>query len=76
MLDVELVSQREVQQIILEVCTGDGATEDDMKVAVDWAQETRLRAILLLGVLQGKMGMGVEDGEVTFYMKQVSDNQN
>lgn len=75
MSDLELLTQKEVENVILNLCSN-GATEDDMRVVLDWAEETRLRAILLQSVLQGIVNVGVENGEVVFSKVSLCDNPN
>lgn len=69
MAEAEILSEREVEQVIMAVLYGRGegsATEEELKQAVAWAEEARIDAACLENVLSGRMWLDVRNGEMVF----------
>lgn len=64
-----LLTEAEIQFLMLATIDGSEtgiATEDEMKIVLDWANGVRLDESLLRLVMDGKLSVSVKDGEVAF----------
>lgn len=62
----EVLTEREMEQVILAVVKHRPATHEELTAAVDWAAKARLEATMLQLVLEGRMYLRMDGDEVTF----------
>lgn len=66
-----MLTDDEVRAVILACASAPGgATEEDMKAAVQWAQQVRTDATLLDLALDGMVGITIRDGEPVFSARE------
>lgn len=62
-----MLTEDEICAVIIACASAPGgATEEDMKAAVQWAQQVRIDATLLDLVLEGRVAIAMRNGEPVF----------
>ena len=69
---ISMISDQEAKEIILSACKVRAHTEDDLKVLVKWAESARMDNALVDGVLDGRLLVFLDEGEITFKTKEES----
>lgn len=62
----EVLTEREMEKVILAVVNHRPATQEELSAAVDWAARARLDATMLQLVLEGRLYLRMDGDEVTF----------
>ena len=67
--DIALLTQDEMTTLVrntIQAAGDEGISEGDLERIVGWAERARFDAVMLGLVLDGKVGVSVADGEITF----------
>ena len=69
--EVELLTDEEVEKIIVVFLNGNGkSTTDEITIAVEWARQARLDEVMLCLALAGKLGLALAENktEIKFWV--------
>ena len=64
------LSNKEIDKILIACCHSGMEDVDEMHTVVQWATYIKVGRLLLRGLMSGRLGVGVHDGEPEFFEVQ------